>query len=290
MKRLLRRLSSSTRPPFFSPALFSTVLALAALYGTIMIAVKKFPNIDPSKTEGLVLIAGLLVVLLVVLQSVGNGLYGLIWPEKRIESNLGVSGSRYSFEHLLDDKSEEIFIIGQNLRTLMSTTGFKERIKQLLQKNKGLKIWFIGATYEGMKAISTECAEHFSDTLKDFKELYEDLGDNAAELRVRFHPSAISLSCMIRDPNNDDRGILVMTPKWARDAEPANRQYCVIEKWEYRDLFNKVAGHRVAMTQADSQRLKDICTVIKKEIDSGLKTDTQNITPVLEYFENKDLP
>jgi len=286
MKRLLRRLSSRTRQISF----VAMILALCAMYGTIMIAFEKFPNIDPSKNEDRVVLVGLMAVFIIVLQSVGNALYGVLWPEKRIVSDLGVSGSRYSFEHLLDEKSHEIFIIGQNLRTLMSTQGFKARIKMLIQKNKELKIWFIGATYNGMKEISKECAEHFDNTLKDFKEIYEELGEKADKLYVRFHPSAISLSCIIRDPDDDKRGILVMTPKWARDADPANRHYCVIEKWEYRELFNRVAGHRIAMVQTDSQRLKDICSVIDKEIDSGMKGNTYNIKSVLQYFKNKDLP
>ena len=293
MKRFLSKLSSSTR----IISLFSALLSLTGLYVTIGVAVNKYSGLDISRTEDQVLLVGFVAVILVLILSLGQSFYSIYWPEKRIVSDLDVSGSRYSFESILESKASEIFIIGQNLRTLMGTQGFKKKIETLLNNIEGPRIWFIGATWDGMKAISPECAYHFLETIGDFKDLYELSGNQTDRLRVRFHPSAISLSCIIRDPENDKRGILVMTPKWSRDADPRNRHYCVIERWEYKDIFNRVSGHRDAMTQADSLRLRDMSQIIIKDIANGtLRISEQAAFKInekhrsdLEYFINKEL-
>lgn len=286
MKRFFRKLSISTK----TTSIFSAILGLAGLYVMFSVVVNRYATFDISKTEDQVLVIGFLAVLLVLLRSLGQAIYGICWPEKRIVSDLGVAGSRYSFESILDSRASEIFIIGQNLRTLMSTTGFKEKVEELIRNPNGPYIWFIGSTWDGMKAISSECAQHFLDTLGDFRDLYESSGDQVDRLRVRFHPSAISLSCIIRDPDDNKRGIAVMTPKWARDADPANRHYCVIERWEHRDIFNRVSGHRVAMTQADSLRLKDMSKIIKKDIANVSFGISEKQALDLDYFDDRNLP
>jgi len=286
MKRFFRKLSNPTR----TTSLISAVLTVFGLHVTLMVAFDRYANFDITKAEDQLFLVGFAVVLLVLFQSLGHAIYGFFWHEKRIVSDLGVSGSKYSFEKILDSKAKEIFVIGQNLRTLMSSPGFKEKIKELIDAPNGPIIWFIGSSWDGMKAISPECAHHFLDTLGDFRELYEYLGDQNDKLLVRFHPSAISLSCIIKDPDNDKRGLLVMGPKWARDADPANRHFCVVERWEHRDIFNRVAGHRIAMTQADSLRLKDMSISIKRDIDDGSLVVNEVQAADLKYFIEKDLP
>lgn len=51
---------------------------------------------------------------------------------------------------------------------------------------------------------------------------------------------------------------MVFTPKWARDTEPGNRIYCVIERWENEELFNRVYGSIPAMLQRDSLSLQQM--------------------------------
>jgi hypothetical protein len=88
--------------------------------------------------------------------------------------------------------------------------------------------------------------------------------------------------------------------KWpsGRDADPKNRHYCVIERWEYRDIFNRVSGHRVAMIQADSLRLGDMSRIIKEDItNSSLRINEQTVFNIteqhsldLDYFIKNVLP
>lgn len=79
------------------------------------------------------------------------------------------------------------------------------------------------------------------------------------QLNCHFHPDAVTLSAMIRDPKNDDRGIITLTPRWAADTEPHSRVYCVVEKWAHRAIFNKIYGSMLRMSQNDSKTLQEVC-------------------------------
>ncbi len=79
-------------------------------------------------------------------------------------------------------------------------------------------------------------------------------------ITLRFHPGATSLSAIGCDPRDQRRGIVVFTPKWALDVQPANRLYFVVERWEHDDLFNRLAGTIPAMVQNDSLTLDQVRT------------------------------
>ena len=285
MKKTLRKLSSPSRVV----SVISLIFTFFGLYAIIQFVSTRIEIININEISGLLIAIGLISILIIIIQSLSQQIYSTCWPEKRILCDIGVSGSLYSFENLLDDNCKKIVLVGQNIRTVLSDSKFKERIIKLIKKNDKLEVLFIGTTYEGMKAISPECAEHFDETLRDLKYIYESIGDEcSSQLKVCFHPSATSLSVLFRDPDpisdNVDRAILVMTPKWARDADPQNRLYCVIERWEYPNLFKRIYGHISAMTQSDSQSLSEICRVIKNEINTGQKKDKNKIKPILDEF------
>ncbi len=212
-------------------------------------------------------------------------------PERRSVCGLGVSGTPYSWEHLLDDKCEEIILVGQNLRTQLGPTEFRKRIVDILEANDKTQVYFIGTLYECMKVLTHECAKHFDDTLRDLRKLYESLKDKESRdrLHVRFHRSACMLSALIVDPSITERAILVIWPKWGLDAEPGNRLYVVFRKSEHPDEFGKIAGHvpRMLQLDEDARTLSGICKDIKKEIEEGRKIETDGILPTLEWFIEK---
>ena len=179
----------------------------------------------------------------------------------------------------------ELYIVGQNLKSSLSNRGIKPHLIDMLSKEAGPTIYIIGATYEGMKAISDECALHFLDTLVDIMEIYVQGRWAMKRLVVRFSRDAISLSCIITDPKSTD-GTLLLSSKWATDEEPDNRLHFFIENWEHPEIFGKIVGRCGRLVQSDSNTLKEICRKIKRDKKVTL---TPRQAFAFDYFESHEL-
>jgi|688.fasta_scaffold191708_2 hypothetical protein len=176
-----------------------------------------------------------------------------------IVSGLGIAGTPYDYTHLLNEDCEEVIAIGSNLRHLLSVQDFKEKISNLIRRNKKFKATFVCATKKSLELISPVGTIHLMQTVKDLSELKSSLSDSErSQLCIHFHPAAISLSLMIYNPRNDSKGILTFVPRLASDTEPENRVYCVVNKRKHRAIFNKLYGNITILSQNDSYSLEDM--------------------------------
>jgi hypothetical protein len=254
------------------------VVVILGILGMCSLAVDAYKagnSLNVNTVSGKAQIIGVAALATLAIQSLARAIYNVVWPEKRIPASVGIP----AIAKHMPEASDELYIVGQNLRTVLSSRGLKKQIIDILQK-KGPVIYIIGATYEGMKAINENCAVHFLDTLVDLKDIFRQAGSAKGRLIVRFSRDAISLSCLISDPQRKS-GKMVLTSKWAGDEECDGRLHFVIENWEYPELFSKLAGRCWRMTQSDTLTLKQMCEIIRRDADICCN-DSQNAA--LDFF------
>ena len=164
--------------------------------------------------------------------------------EALLEAGTSISNSSYSLPKLFDSRSQEIYLIGQNLRTVLSDPKVLPHLSKLLSKNKNLEVRIIISVPGALDHVHPDASRHYLQTVRELQSFYANL-DEACRRRVimRAHAGAISLSALIRDPDNNERGIMVFTPKWATDLEPGNRIFCVARKSANPEIFAKLMGH-----------------------------------------------
>lgn len=222
-----------------------------------------------GETRFTISFVGFVIALFILFKNALGDIDHLISQRGKVVTFLGSVNNPYPWSKLFDNEVDEIYIIGQNLRTILSDQKFKRRIVDLIKKNSDLVVTFIMSPPEVMDAVFHERKEtsqkQYKESLKDLKLMKEllDKEEDKIRLRVHFHSSIISLSCMIRDPENINRGVMVLTVKWALDFEPKNRLHIVVEKWADPDVFQKIYGSISAMTQVESGSLEEMCSRMK---------------------------
>ena len=200
---------------------------------------------------------GLFLIALLIARSLVSDCWSGVVQEKRVVCGGGQAGTPYDYRSLLLKDPLEVVFVAQNLRTLLSDIEFLPTVSQWLERNKARSphLTVVLSTPSVLGALNPTARQHLKQSVTELKGF---LSNDAVRDRttVRFHPGASSLSAIVCDPKSKRRGILVFTPKWALDDQPANRLYCVIERWEHDDLFSLVAGTIPAMVQNDSLTLE----------------------------------
>jgi len=183
----------------------------------------------------------------------------LVSSEDHILAGPGIFDTEeYSREHLLKRAKHELILAAQNLRSWLSDSTTKQGLLRLV-KETPVNVTFIMATYETLRPLAREGAEHLRNSAEDVKEMLEQL--TAAEhprMKAFFHPGATTLSAIFIDPNSSD-GILFFNPRWAIQFLPQDRLTCVIDKSVnsvelYKAIYNSV----LLMTQRDALSVEDM--------------------------------
>lgn len=203
---------------------------------------------------------GLVLIAIVVARSLLIDVWNGFVEKKRIVSGSGQAGTAYDYRAMLSRDPKEVIVVAQNMRTLLSDDEYLPCISDWLGRNKDRhpSLTFVLSTPEVLSQIGRDHLKQSVAQLKTFlsKEPMKE------RIHIRFHSGVGSLSAFVCDPKDKSRGVLVFTPKWALDAQPANRMYCVVERWEHDDLFNLLAGSIPAMVQIDSRSLDEVCQIL----------------------------
>ena len=241
MRRLLRLITTPSPPISLAAAL----VAVASIVGSAPL-LNFLSRVVSTAPEGLLdrralaAVLGIVVLFSVALRGLARALLDLLYSETRITAGLGVHDSPYSFSQLIDAKCEQVLIAGHNLRALLDA-GLTERLSFLLQSNPKATITLICATYDCMRAVNPIGAEDLTRSVRDLSGWAAKLSlERRARVHIFFHPGAVSLSCLIRDPRNRKRAVAVFTPRWAIDRNAGLRLFCAIEKREHRSLFETI--------------------------------------------------
>jgi len=168
--------------------------------------------------------------------------------EALLEAGTSISSSSYDAIKLFDNRSKEIYLIGQNLRTVLANPDVLPHLQKQLQRNRKLELRIIISIPGSIDYVHPDARRHYFQTISELQRFYRALDEGCRRrVKMRAHAGAMSLSALIRDPASDERGIIVFTPKWATDLEPGNRIFCVVQKSANPEIFAKVFGHVSAM-------------------------------------------
>lgn len=74
--------------------------------------------------------------LLIIVRSVFGDILNIVDGGEKIDVGTSVKGTPYDFSRLFDEHCEDIYLIGQNLRALLSDPGVFARLHSLLRKNE----------------------------------------------------------------------------------------------------------------------------------------------------------
>lgn len=259
---------------FVVVSLAALVTATSFLAGTVR-RILSNPQTLQDVSE-LALLLGLIVLSFVALRSLVSDIRRLFPRERQIVCGAGQNGTRYDALRLLAKAQEEVVIIGQNMKTLLSDPDFLPTVARRLHNKKNLRIHFVLTTFDAMKAISESPQAHLHTSISvdrtvaaevHYRESVEQIARFVGEtlpsedrnrFSVSFHPGASSLSAIVIDANAKSHSTLVFTPKWAVDAQPDNRLFCVLRRSETPDLFNLLNGSVKRLRQCDSLSLHDV--------------------------------
>lgn len=151
---------------------------------------------------------------------------------------------------LIDNRTKELVVVGQNLYGLIHRGRFLERVAEFFIERPDFRALFILAPPEYFNVLTRSRADRrqyqqqFRSSIQGLKRLRSSLRSDAQDrLRVFAHPGACSLSAIFCDPSEPSRGVVAFTPKWATDASPDSRIVCVVRRSENDTLFHGLFGH-----------------------------------------------
>lgn len=179
----------------------------------------------------------------------------------RIRAGLGVN-----YQEMIDATTQEIILAGQNLLGPIGRGTFHTFIVNLIKSRPKFRALFLLAVPEFFDCLTKSpeqrqvYRQQYLVTLRNLKESRDSLNE---EERLRFrvfaHPGASSLTAFFRDPEDEKRGLVAISPKWATDQTPGSRLACVIKRAENKDLFLSLYGHIGIMDDAShSQSLEQL--------------------------------
>lgn len=223
-------------------------------------------NLDKLSTSKVARLLGLLIILYLVVRSLVNDLWNGFGNQKRIICGIGQPGTTFDYRNLLLRDPNIVFVVAQNMRTLLSDRDYLPSVSQWLDRNRhrNPRLTFILSTPKALEAINPTAMRHLKQSVSELRDFLTSLDAELRErITIRFHAAATSLSAFVCDPADRLRGILTFTPKWALDTEPGNRLYCVLERWEHDELFSRVTGTIPAMVQSEGFGLNEVCAELQ---------------------------
>src|SRR5260370_1126653 len=127
LQKMMKRLSGRIRSPNPFLALVGAIVGLFAAWqlfnllssGSRLTALFQLPM-----PELAALFVGLISIAWLIVRSIVNDLRNIFVRESRIVCGSGQAGTAYDYNKLLSDDPEEVFIVAQNLKTLLDENKF----------------------------------------------------------------------------------------------------------------------------------------------------------------------
>jgi hypothetical protein len=262
-KQDMRILTKKIANPNKFISIFSFFIVIMSIFGVCFFIRNNRQDINQY------LLLGLLLFLIILIKQLFSDIYNIFYGANNIFCGTGQYGTKYDLINFIKSDTKQLYVIGQNIRTLLSNEDLKQKLKKFIEKN-GTELTIILSPYKILEKVFPLAAEHLKQTVIDLRNLYFDLSEEQRKrFKIYFNPGTISLSAFIRDPaDKNARGVIVFTPKWSFDSSPGNRMYCVIEKWENKNCFDNIFGGVGRMIQSDSLSLKDMCEQLNIEYNN----------------------
>ena len=168
---------------------------------------------------------------------------------ERIICGVNIAKSPYRGEVMLLKARNKVIFAGGNLRGLLATRDKKAQLIAYINSHPSVTMMLLLGTYEAIDSFGMDGKLHLELSVEDLCELKDQLTPAENDrLVIHFDAGPSTLSAMMIDPDEDD-GVIVLNPRWARDYQPEKRLFCVIEKKEQPAQFDAIYSSVFLMTQ-----------------------------------------
>jgi hypothetical protein len=164
-----------------------------------------------------------------------------------IPAGIKVRDSVYRYKDVIDDSCQDVTITGINFADQLGVRGnppsplHKALVSALQGVNKP-NVTLAFSPYRLLKEINPPGHDDLIKfAIPRMLDLYNS-NELTAEQRVRLniieHPGALFTQLFIRDPDDNERGLIVVTPRWITDTQSDRRMYFAVHKADNRELFD----------------------------------------------------
>ena len=183
-------------------ASISIIIAAVGIIGIITELIDKQFSFDTYY------LIGILMILLVFLRTIISDFHMVFTQQNNTFCDTGQYGTKYDLEHFITKKTNDLYIIGQNLRTIISETKNIEAIKKYLnKKNKYLTL--ILSPYDVLQKVHPLAAADLLLSINELKNLKNSFDDDIKKrFNIWFHYGTVTLSSMIKNPK-DTNSVLI---------------------------------------------------------------------------------
>ncbi len=233
----------SNQPPIVEKVSFVVTLCTIALF---LLTVVSFWELLISSFENWKIMLplqflGFLFFLLLFSKSLCQDYHSIQWPAKRLECGQGQK-DEYRHLNLLDVSTGDVMIIGPNLHGSLVQEEVREKLVHIVTEQSGYVTLILGTKKVFEAVYGGNGIADMKTSLENLRDIYVHklkTDEQKKRFRVVFVGEVGTLSATIRDQNSNDvaRSIAVLNPRWGKELNPDERLYCVIEKWEYPELF-----------------------------------------------------
>jgi predicted nucleotide-binding protein len=164
-----------------------------------------------------------------------------------IRAGTAVRTSEFAFSRVLDGRCDEILMTGTNFGDQFGKRGkpidgLFGLLKQQLLSRSTTRVTLVFAPPRLLRENSERGFKHLRDfSLPRLCDLYDDadLDEQCrGRLRILAHPGAMFFQAFVRDPLDEERGLLVATPRWPSDTAGQGRFFFAVRRGEHPGLFD----------------------------------------------------
>lgn len=164
-----------------------------------------------------------------------------------IPAGIKVRDSVYRYKDVIDDSCQDVTITGINFADQLGVRGnppsplHKALVSALQGVNKS-NVTLAFSPYRLLKEINPpghdDLIKFAIPRMLDLYNSNELTAEQRERLNIIEHPGALFTQLFIRDPDDNERGLIVVTPRWITDTQGDRRMYFAVHKADNRELFD----------------------------------------------------
>lgn len=166
--------------------------------------------------------------------------------QQLIPAGVGVRDSIYKYSNVIDSHCKELVLTGTNFGDVLGERPAPPSVlhKLIILALKGVNKPTVTIAFAPPDLLKDVNSDGYQDLMKysmpRMLDLYHcsDLTDEErSRLNIICHTGALFAALCIRDPEDEERGLIVGTPRWVSDTQGIGRMYFVVRKTDNREVF-----------------------------------------------------
>ena len=179
------------------------------------------------------------------------------FTKNHIYCGKNIRESEFNLTSMIERTSRLLILAGPNLYAVLSNSEYIQGLLDLVRRK--ITVQLIIGDRASLKVFGPTAERDLEKSARTILSLKRE--KLSAELQEYFqvfaHPSTITLSAVISDPNSD-KGVLTFTPRWLNDYNPNVRLFCVLEKSKHPELFSVIYSDSFMLMLSNSQTIEQV--------------------------------